>query len=303
MESVSTPPVSEENSKISPKKALKPPRVPLILKALRLGFQVVGRLSPSIAGRAAYALWFRPTRFKVPATERRFLKSAVIKQLELSPHTITTYAWGESGPMVLLVHGWSGRGSQLGAFVNPLLEAGYRVISFDAPAHGMSSGKRTTIYEIADVIVGLQSHYGNFDAVITHSFGGPSTALALKRGFAIKRMVSLSPPSTTRKLVEKFLSALRIPKKAGDNMMRRFETEFGKHIWDEVSMMNSVQDITIPGLLIHDTADEDVPWQEGQAVADAWTNARFVQTSGLGHRRILRDKSVIDSAVRFIDAA
>lgn len=303
MESVSNRPLSEENRTNPPKTGPKQRRVPLILKLLRLGFRVGGRLSPPLAGRAAYALWFRPTRFKVPTTERKFLKSAVIERLELSPHTITTYTWGDSGASVLLVHGWSGRGSQLGAFAKPLLDAGYRVISFDAPAHGMSSGKRTTIYEIADVIVGLQAHYGGFDSVITHSFGGPATALALKRGFTTKRIVSLSPPANTRWLVETFLSTLRIPSKAGQNMMRRFETEYGKHIWDEVSMVNSVRDIMIPGLLIHDASDEDVPWQEGLAVAEAWHDVRFIKTEGLGHRRILRDKTVIDSAVRFIDAA
>lgn len=303
MESVSPPTISAENGAKPPTANPIKPRVPFILKLLRFGFQVGGRVSPAITGRIAYALWFRPTRFKVPATEQKFIKSATTERIEMAPHNIAIYVWGDSGPSVLLVHGWSGRGSQLGAFAKPLLDAGFRVISFDAPAHGSSSGKHTNIYEIADVIVGLQTHYGIFDSVITHSFGGPSTALAMKRGFKTKRVVCLSPPATTRKLVEKFLVALHIPKKAGQNMMQRFETEFSRQIWDEVSMVNSVQDLAIPGLLIHDSGDEDVPWQEGQAVAEAWTNARFVKTSGLGHRRILRDKAVIESAVRFISEA
>jgi len=273
-----------------------------MLRLLRLGFRLGGRLSSRLTGRVAYVLWFRPTRFKVPATERKFSSFAEIERIEIGSHSIATYIWGTSGPGVLLVHGWSGRGSQLGAFARPLCDAGYRVIAFDAPAHGMSSGKHTNIYEIADVIVGLQAHYGAFDSVITHSFGGPGTALAIKRGFRTNRMVCISPPATTRKLVEKFLDVLRIPEKAGQNMMRRFEAQFGVNIWDEVSMVNSVRDIAIPGLLIHDSGDEDVPWQEGQAVAEAWSNARFIKTSGLGHRRILRDRAVIESAVHFIAA-
>jgi pimeloyl-ACP methyl ester carboxylesterase len=242
-------------------------------------------------------------RYQAPAPERKYLSSARTELLEINQHIIATYSWGQTGPSVLLVHGWSGRGSQLGAFAKPLLDAGYHVIAFDAPAHGRSSGNHTNIYEIADVIVGLQSHYGKFDSVITHSFGGPCTALAMKRGFETRHMVSLSPPSTTRKLVEKFLTTLHIPAKAGQNMKRRFETQFGANIWDDVSMVNSVRDIVIPGLLIHDSRDEDVPWQEGQAIAEAWSNARFVKTSGLGHRRILRDKAVIESAIRFLNVA
>lgn len=301
MARVSTPPVPAGNGKVPPSSHPIQLPVPTVLKLLRIGFRIGGRVSPMLAGRIAYALWFKPTRSKAPAGEQKYLESARIEQLDIHPHTITTYAWGQSGPVVLLVHGWSGRGTQLGAFAKPLLDAGYRVIAFDAPAHGKSSGKKTNIYEIADVIVSLQHHYGEFDSIITHSFGGPSTALALNRGLKTKRMVSISPPATTRWLVDKFLSVLRIPERAGLNMMKRFETEFGSNIWEDVSMINAIKDVTVPGLLIHDSNDEDVPFQNGQAVADAWTSASFIKTTGLGHRRILRDKTVIDSVVRFVN--
>ena len=47
------------------------------------------------------------------------------------------HVWG-AGPVVYLVHGWGGRGSQLASFVEPLLAGGFRVVMFDAPAHGDS---------------------------------------------------------------------------------------------------------------------------------------------------------------------
>ena len=293
---------SMENGVISPKVALNARPVPYLLKLLRLGFQIGGRLSPTIAGGIAYSLWFRPGRKQTPASEQQTLASAEIEHLEIKNHSIATYRWGKlSGPTVLLVHGWGGRGTQLGAFVKPLLESGYRVLSFDAPAHGRSSGKKTNIYEVADVIVALQHNYGLFDAVITHSFGGPCTAIAMRRGLRTKRLVSISPPSSTVRLVEKFLSTLRIPEKAGRNMKVRFEKSFGPNLWDELSMVNSIQGVTIPGLLFHDSNDDVVPWQDGESVARAWNNARFIKTTGLGHRRILRDRNVIESAVRFLN--
>jgi alpha-beta hydrolase superfamily lysophospholipase len=42
---------------------------------------------------------------------------------------------------ILLVHGWSGRGTQLFKIADELLKQGYSTISFDAPAHGKSPGK------------------------------------------------------------------------------------------------------------------------------------------------------------------
>ena len=181
--------------------------VPMVLKLLRLAFRLGGRLSPTAAGRIAYKLWFTPTRFKTPAREEKSLESAEIEYLQINHHSIATYSWGPDNPTlptVLLVHGWSGRGSQLGSFVQPLLDAGYRVLSFDAPAHGKSSGKQTNLYEVADTLLALQNHYGVFDAVITHSFGGPCIATAVQRGFTTQRIASICPPATTIGLVEKF---------------------------------------------------------------------------------------------------
>jgi esterase/lipase len=281
----------------------KPVSIPLALKLLRLGFRIGGRLSPTTAGRLAYKLWFTPSRFKTPAREKATLATAEITSHQINNNNIITYHWGEANPakpVVLLVHGWSGRGTQLGAFVQPLINAGYRVLSFDAPAHGKSSGKQTNLYEVADVILALQQHYGVINAVITHSFGGPCIAIAIQRGFTTRRIVSISPPATTIGLVEKFNSTLRLPKKAGKHMMHQIENTFGKNIWQDISMVNTVKGITTEGLLIHDSNDTDIPWQEGKAVSEAWHNARFIKTSGLGHRRILRDDFVIESAVEFI---
>lgn len=293
---------SNQQSTLHSNKASERP-VPMILKLLRLTFSIGGYLAPGLTGLGAYKLWFTPTRFQTPASERSALESAKVEHLRINDHSIVTYAWGTSGPLVLLVHGWSGRGTQLGSFVEPLIKEGYRILSFDAPAHGKSSGKQTNLYEVADVIVALQKHYGNFESVITHSFGGPCLAVAMQRGLKTSRVINISPPATTKGLVEKFIDTLQIPEKAGKNLMDRIEETFGKKIWHEISMENTVKGLTIPALVIHDEHDVDVPWQEGQLVARSWKKAHFLKTTGLGHRRILRDTSVIESTVNFIAVA
>ena len=277
---------------------------PFMLKVLQTIFQIVGRISPVLAGRMAYKLWLTPTRFKTPASEKKALKSANIESHRINDNDITTFTWqtadADDRPTVLLVHGWSGRGTQMGSFAEPLNNAGYRVISFDAPAHGKSSGKQTNLYEISETILALQDIYGTFDSVITHSFGGPCTALAIRLGLKTNRIVSICPPATTIGLIDKFSDALLLNKKTRHNLVDRITTTFGGHVWEELSMKNSIRDVDIPGLVIHDAHDDDVPWQEGQAVAHAWNNAPFIITSGLGHRRILRDSSVIESTLKFL---
>jgi pimeloyl-ACP methyl ester carboxylesterase len=288
--------LSDDTRKTRPK--------PFMLKVFQIAFQISGRISAALAGRMAYKLWLTPTRFKTPASEQRALKSAIVESHRIDDRDITTFTWKTAAagdrPTVLLVHGWGGRGTQMGSFAEPLNNAGYRVISFDAPAHGQSSGKQTSLYEISETILALQEIYGAFDSVITHSFGGPCTAHALRLGLETNRIVSICPPATTIGLIDKFCDALLLNKKTRQNLIDRITATFGAHVWQELSMQNAMRGVDIPGLVIHDAHDDDVPWQEGQAVAHAWNNAPFIITSGLGHRRILRDSSVIESTLKFL---
>lgn len=291
----------ENNELASSSHSRKPRPEPFILRLFQKLFEIGGRISPRLAGRVAYDLWLTPTRFKTPRSEQKALRTASIEFHHINDKDIATFSWGpDASPIILLVHGWSGRGTQLGSFVEPLIDAGYRVISFDAPAHGQSSGKQTTLYEISDTILAMRKIFGDIDTVITHSFGGPCTALAITHGLKANRMVSICPPATTIGLIDKFSDTLHLNNKTKQFLINRMETNFGDHIWEQLSMQNLVKEIEIPGLVIHDAHDTDVSWEEGQAVAHAWDNAPFIITSGLGHRRILRDQSVIESTLKFL---
>ena len=54
-----------------------------------------------------------------------------------------------------------------------------------------------------------------------------------------------------------------------------------------------------PLLVVHDQDDTDVPWQDGKTYAEAWPGARMMTTNGLGHRRILREPSVLSAVADF----
>ena len=278
------------------------PPLPLVLKLIRLGFRIGGTLSPRLAGRVAYEMWFTPTRFRTPPVEAEALAAAELEYRAINNLSIATYRWGGSGPTVLLVHGWSGRGTQLWPYVQPLLAAGYSVLSFDAPAHGRSSGKQTNLYQFADVIQSLDEHYGPFESVITHSFGGPCLAVAMQNGLATSSVVNIAPPAHVEGLVAHFSDALSIPENAVNDFVRRFEIAFGDNILQRASMVNIVSDFDQPALVIHDEDDADIPWEEGQAVARAWKRARFIKTSSFGHRRILRDPDTIAGVVDFVQS-
>jgi hypothetical protein len=57
-----------------------------------------------------------------------------------------------------------------------------------------------------------------------------------------------------------------------------------------------------PMLVVHDRDDREVPFADGAAIAAVWPGARFLETSGLGHRRVLRDPAVVEAVVDFVAA-
>ena len=61
---------------------------------------------------------------------------------------------------MLLAHGWGGHAAQMRGFVFPLLSAGYRVIAYDQPAHGVSDGRLTGLPDFADVLAEVAWHHG-----------------------------------------------------------------------------------------------------------------------------------------------
>jgi pimeloyl-ACP methyl ester carboxylesterase len=82
-------------------------------------------------------------------------------------------------------------------------------------------------------------------------------------------------------------------------MWRRFERRLG-FAREELRLAALVAGVDVPMLIVHDVDDRDVPWEEGQALARAAANARFVGTRGLGHRQILRAPEVVEKVRRFI---
>jgi hypothetical protein len=64
--------------------------------------------------------------------------------------------------------------------------------------------------------------------------------------------------------------------------------------------VNNLKASSCKGLVIHDEDDTDISWHSGEEIADAWLGARFIKTSGLGHRRIIHDREVIKHITDFL---
>jgi pimeloyl-ACP methyl ester carboxylesterase len=277
---------------------------PIGLRLLRMMYKTTGQLFPQYFGKLAYEQWFTAARFKTPAYELPALNSASRETIEVNGLNIAVYIWQdktiEPRSSLLFIHGWMGRGTQIAKYINPLNAIGYRVISFDGPAHGNTPGKQTSVLEFTDVVLALDKHYGPFDAAITHSFGGMVLAYAMSLGLKLNLAACICPPKDFQVLIENFQRILTLPDSVMRVMLRKLYASHGQIIRDAVDTLNNVKNLTCKGLIIHDEDDIEISWRSSEEIAEAWPASRFIKTTGLGHRRIIHDKEVIKHIVDFL---
>ena len=271
------------------------------LTVMRGALRVLSHAAPRVATRLAADLFMKPRRFRTPPREQALMQGAERFDVRVSEETtIRAWRWG-AGPVVILAHGWEGRGSQLAPFVAPLVESGRSVIAFDAPAHGISDGTRSSLPHFAWALRSVAAAVSDDapDAIIAHSLGCAATTLALREGLTARRVVFISPPLDPTDYTNRFGDILGLEAKIVDGMRMRIEERFLRK-WSDYSLAGTARTMTAPLLVIHDRDDQDTPWNEGAALAELWPGARMMSTEGLGHRRILREPAVIDAAANFI---
>jgi len=266
--------------------------------AMRSAFAVLGRTAPSLAAEWALALFFTPGGRRRSPRIDAFLASARRFEVMIGGQSVVGWSWGD-GPAVYLVHGWAGLGGQLAAFVAPLVANGFRVITFDAPGHGASAGRRSSILHFAGALRDVVAREGAAHAVIAHSLGAAAAVRALTQGLEVKRAVFIGPTGGPRDFADRFRRHLGVPAHVMASMRARSERWLGAS-WDDFDIPALARRQNVPLLVLHDRDDAEVPWKDGAAIAAAWPGARLITTTGLGHRRILRDEVVVIHAVAFV---
>jgi pimeloyl-ACP methyl ester carboxylesterase len=271
---------------------------------MRAAFGVLESTAPDLGARWAADLWFRlPFGSQRPAVP---LAPGTPFTVRVDGRRVVGQSWGE-GPPVYLVHGWGGWGTQLTAFVEPLVSLGFKVVTFDGPSHGESeaglTGKgKTTLFEQADALAMVVAAHGSPYAVIAHSAGAAITTMQLREGLKPERLVYLAPMAHPVPSTVVFAKRLGFGERIRRRMVRRIEGRVGITM-DAFDVPSLAQYQAVPPLLVvHDKNDSDTPFEGGQQIARAWPEARLVTTLGLGHNRILRDKAVVAEAVEFLRA-
>ncbi len=275
------------------------------MNVFRVLFSVLQPVWPAGAAWLAERLFFTPSRRKGSATGRAALAGARRFTVQADGRAVVGWRWGEPhAPTVYLVHGWASRGSRLSAFSAPLVAAGYAVITFDAPGHGASGWGMSSLPEFARTLRAVVAQEGRGripHAVIAHSFGCAGTALALSWGLGVKRLAFLAPAADPPGWVQPFARSLGLRPEIMEQMRTRSERRI-RHRWADMNVCDIARRLSAqpPLLIVHDRGDETVSWNDGVAIAAVWPGARFVTTSGLGHRGVTHSDAVVRQVVNFV---
>ena len=203
-----------------------------------------------------------------------------------------------SNKKILLVHGWSGRGTQLVKIADAFIEKEYATISFDAPAHGKSGTKTTLMLEFIESILEVEKQHGPFEFAVGHSLGGMSILNAVKKGLQIKKAVVIASGNSVINIVNTFTEKIGLPNKVAVLMKNNFEKKYHLEM-ESFSSYVVAKEVKIPVLVIHDNDDEDISVSEAYHLAENLSNKEILITNNLGHRKILGDSKVIEKIVEF----
>ena len=269
----------------------------LIVRTARVLEKISNRMTVIFAAK----LFTTPIKHKMPKREfpmDKNSKQSVLNIPEIGKEVVV-YELGSAPKKVLLVHGWSGRGTQLFKIAETLVENGFATVSFDAPAHGKAKGSTSIMLEFIAAIKEIDKQFGPFEAAIGHSLGGMALFNAIKDGVQFKKLISIGSGDVVKDIIDEFISKLKLKNEMGLLLSTHFEKKYGKTM-NSYSAYLSAKQIKIPVLVVHDENDEDVPLFASIHIHEQLQNGSLFITKKLGHRKILGDDKVIEKTIEFI---
>jgi pimeloyl-ACP methyl ester carboxylesterase len=270
--------------------------------ALRAVFRTVGNVAPETAARWAETLFCTPPRHQPRSADEAFLATGRRFGVRSGREELAAWEWPgpkPDAPTVVLVHGWGSRAGRFSVMGQALAARGLRVVAYDAPAHGQSTGRLASLIEFARALRAVADAAGPVHALVGHSLGGAAGVLALRDGLAADRAVLIAAPADVVRFSTAFADHLRIPPVARSAMRRNLERRLNAR-WDDLHLPTIVRRLRTAALVVHDRHDQDVPFGHAEEIAAAWPGARLHATDGLGHRAVLRDPGVVEATAAFL---
>jgi predicted alpha/beta hydrolase family esterase len=271
----------------------------LLAKSIGLYINLLSFVTPKKAVLKAYAVFSNPRKGKIQIDGiPEVLKSAEAVAFDFAGKTIQTYIWKGNETVLFLIHGWESNSARWKKALPYLLKSGYTIIAIDAPAHGLSSGKDFNAHKYTEFINHVAKMYPP-NILIGHSIGGKACLhyQTIHKNSSVEKMVVLGAPSDFKAIFENYVSLLGLNSKVNIGLVNYYKDNFNLSNKEIEGLLFS-NETTLKGLIAHDIEDTVVAFAEAKKNANAWKQAIFIETKGLGHS--MNDEALFEKISSFI---
>lgn len=275
----------------------------LALNYLRIKFRVLSLISARKTAIAAFQLFSTPLEKSKKQTPPVFKFAEPVYEL-FNGHKLKGYRWNKGQQTkILILHGFGSAAHKFHRYILPLIEKGYEVLAFDAPAHGSSGGHTVNAVEYKQMIKKVMEQHGPINGFISHSFGGLALSLALEEmpHDAHTKVVLIAPATETTTAIDGAFKMLGISNKKIRSEFEKVVVEMSGQNPAWFSVNRAMNNIKASVLWLHDEYDDTTPLIDALKTKDQrLPNVEFVVTRGLGHRRIYSDEEVMNRVINFL---
>jgi pimeloyl-ACP methyl ester carboxylesterase len=194
----------------------------------------------------------------------------------------------------------------MAGLVTPLVLAGFDTVAIDLPGHGFSSGLFADLPACLRALRDVADVLGSPMTVVGHGLGGSIAAMACVRSsnFAtinrVERLVLIGAPDRMTDVVNRFAEEF-LNKEETILLLHELVDGFLHGPSACFSTASAVWSSACAILVIHDKNDPLVPHEDAITIASHMKEGKLVSTDRLGHRRILRVKSVSREVTHFVE--
>ena len=217
---------------------------------------------------------------------------------------------------IICVHGREGRGTNFYKFIPKLTEKGFRVLAPDFPMFGKTGGTETgiTVFAFAlncilnsikEPVILLVHSMGNWVSCMNYYISDETTRNQIK-GF-----VGIGAPDSYAVCLLDYGKMLGLDDYTNNLSLQKHSEKFGIDA-HYLSLSATIKYFNYPCLIVHDDKDKEMLYHyavnSSKNIPAKFQTYKigdkeypcFHKTSGLGHRRILRDDNVVNLVVDFI---
>jgi pimeloyl-ACP methyl ester carboxylesterase len=265
--------------------------------------KTIALVSKRKAAQKAFELFCTPYSGKPKRKAPAVFHKAEKVSFDFEGITVRGWRWQSdhpNGKKILIAHGFDSYSYRFEKYINPLTRAGFEVLAFDAPGHGISNGKTINVLVYKQTILQIEKQFGSLFAIIAHSLGGMAAALATEEIPTLQKLVLIAPATETSTAIKNFFTFFPVGNDIQEEMEKLIVEMRGYPI-SYYSVSRSIKNIHIPVLWLHDEDDWICTYEDVKPVQQYHLpNVEFYITKGLGHSKIYRDNSSSKKIIEFV---